>query len=68
MNQTWRLESTKLATSCGFQEMPAWSIDPQSLELLRRDQVTLGTGWQTMNSLVQGGSNHASNIHSISGS
>ena len=68
MNQTWRLESTKLATSCGFQEMPAWSIDPQSLELLRRDKVTLGTGWQTMNSLTKGGSSRVSSILYTSGS
>jgi len=39
-----------MAISFGFQEMPHWSINRQSLELLRRDEVTLGIGWQTMNS------------------
>ena len=68
MNRTSRLESDNLAISCGFQEMPAWSIDPLSPELLRKDSVTLGTAWQTMNFSVQDGLSPVGNMTSISGS
>lgn len=49
MSRTWRLDSRSLEESCGFQEMPGWSIDQVEEAHLRKDAVTLGTGWKTMN-------------------
>jgi len=59
VNRIYHSESDKLATTCGFQEMPNWSINPVDLEHLRKDSQTLGTVWKTMNASPENGLNHA---------
>jgi len=63
VSQIYHLGLGRMVTICGLQEMPYWSIDPQKVELLRRDQVTLGTEWQTMNSSQNVGLNRIGNTH-----
>ena len=68
MSQIYRSESDALALSCGFQEMPYWSIAPADLEPLKSVKPMPGTVLPTITSLPQDGLPLAGNTQSIGGS
>lgn len=56
--------SERKDTSFGFHEMPAWSIDPVSRELIRNDSSSV-TAWKTMSCSRQDGLSLQSDTRSI---
>ena len=68
VNRIYHSGSDELATVCGFQEMPSWSIDPLALEHLRNEALMLLTEYKTMNSSLNDGLPHVGSTAFINGS
>ena len=68
MNPIYLSASDELATVSGFQEMPGWSIDPQSRGRLKRENMIHAIGLLIMNSSLDVGLNPAGNTRSINNS
>lgn len=67
-SQTWHLESEELATSCGFQEMPGYTMRSQEMELSNTELPTQPIVLETTSSLAVDTSSLASDIVSTSSS